>query len=260
MSHHCGSTERPVQAFTEHAPWETENALRLLRMAIKQQCPPHPGRIAEVRGLDQTVWQLALRCWQVGPQAQIGAPTMQEIVDTLAAPRDDILRCPFGWDTESLEAWTSRSAPCLDRYWQLRNVHKVKSGRDVEYRLYEIVGTRKGRQVNLISPHVCRRGSLRYTHVSLTVGALPSHPCVILQNFFPELLVWTQLRHPNILPVLGTYFKFWKAETQRCFVVPRMSGGTCIDYIREHADPDRMKIVRRYQKGDAPLISHRCPA
>lgn len=139
-------------------------------MVLKQQEPPHPGRFAEVRGLDRRLWQLALHCWKLGPAPAL---TINDAADDLSAPRDDILRCPFEWDTESLRTWTSRSAPSLDR--QICSVRKIKAGRDVENRAYEITGVRMYRRnvlVNIISPHVCRRGNLKVEHVRANATAL----------------------------------------------------------------------------------------
>lgn len=135
-------------------------------MTLKGQRPQHPGRVADVRGLDQVLWALCLRCWELDSN---GPATIQEIVDVLASPRCDILRCPFEWDIPSLRAWTARSAPPFDR--QIRVVQKVEAGRDVENRAYERVGTLKrgrDRLVNILSPNDCRRGTLRAEHVSST--------------------------------------------------------------------------------------------
>ncbi|KZV84477.1 kinase-like protein [Exidia glandulosa HHB12029] len=215
-----------VEIFTGLAPFDCVYALRLLRMVINGQQPRHPGRLAEVRGLDERHWDLCLRCWDVGPGKPVA---MRDIVAALEAPRDDIVRCPVLWNFSYLEKFTARMAPDLTR--RVQRMQTVESGRDIEcegFELHAVVrGDVKGvRIVNLIPPHAYRRllskqGTKR--------------------AFLSELVVWSQLKHAHILPLLGSYIG--TGDTRQCFVVPRMAGGTCVDYLRECDSPDRMRIL-----------------
>ncbi|KZV78405.1 kinase-like protein, partial [Exidia glandulosa HHB12029] len=78
--------------------------------------------------------------------------------------------------------------------------------------------------------------------------------------FLSELVVWSQLKHAHILPLLGSYIG--TGDTRQCFVVPRMAGGTCVDYLRECETPDRLRILSEvadavhYLHTRAPKIVH----
>ncbi|KZV78358.1 kinase-like protein [Exidia glandulosa HHB12029] len=140
-----------VQMFTGLAPCDSVDSLRLLRMVLNGQRPRHPGRSAEVRGLDEIHWQICQRCWS-------HSTTMDDIIAALEAPRPNVIRCPVRWDLVSLEAFAAHTAPTLTR--QIRDVQKVRSGRDIECRWLEMHGILHGdsvRAVNLIPPHACRR-------------------------------------------------------------------------------------------------------
>lgn len=60
-----------------------------------------------------------------------------------------------------------------------------------------------------------------------------------LQEIWSEMVVWSQLQHKNVLPLLGTCTYKGKLS----FVVPWMQHGTALDYMRENPEADRLSIV-----------------
>ncbi|KZV78359.1 kinase-like protein [Exidia glandulosa HHB12029] len=215
-------------------------------MVINGQRPRRPGRrrLAEVRGLDEGHWDLCLRCWGVVPGKPVA---MRDIVAALEGPRDDIVRCPL-WNFSYLEKFTARMVP--DLTCRVRRMQTVESGRDIECEGFELHAVVRGdvngvRVVNLIPPHAYRRllskqGTRR--------------------AFLSELVVWSQLKHAHILPLLGSYIGM--GDTRQCFVIPRMAGGTCVDYLRECETPDLLRILSevaeavQYLHSRSPHIIH----
>ncbi|KZV84478.1 kinase-like protein [Exidia glandulosa HHB12029] len=227
--------------FTGLAPSESVYSLRLLRMVLNGQRPRHPGRLAEVLGLDETYWQLCLRCWS-------RSATMDDIVAALEVPQLNVVRCPVRWDLAALKEFTARSAPPLARH--IRQKQQVRLGRDIEcsgFEVHAVLHTDRNRveAVNIIPPHAHRR----------RLGKLGTNI-----DFLSELFVWSQLRHEHILPVLGSYIG--GVDERECFVVPRMTGGTCRDYLRENDSPDRLRILSEvadalhYLHSRSPKIIH----
>jgi len=62
-----------------------------------------------------------------------------------------------------------------------------------------------------------------------------------LQDFCSEVLVWRQLRHPNILPFIGANLELF--EPRFCFISPWMNNGDIMSYLKQHPDHDRFKTV-----------------
>ncbi|KZV84491.1 kinase-like protein [Exidia glandulosa HHB12029] len=243
-----------VEVFSGLAPYENQSALLLLRLALNKLRPPHPGRAAEVLGLDALHWKMCLACWGIDRDEPIA---IGDLVDTLGTPRDDIIICPVDWDTDFLARWTKSRVPALDR--RIHGVHKLKRGRDIEKKIYELRGTLLSkrlelrgcqvrlrtvpRAVKLIEVPFHRRGSLRDPHDRLA-----------------EMMIWSQLQHPHILPLLGTCY--YREGRMPAFVVPWMGGGNCTDYVTEHPDADRISLASNvadaleYLHTRAPVIVH----
>jgi serine/threonine protein kinase len=57
--------------------------------------------------------------------------------------------------------------------------------------------------------------------------------------FIHELLLWRYLRHPNIVPFMGSCDTFGV-----CLVSQWMEGGTIDVYLRDHPEGDRTRYVR----------------
>lgn len=75
-----------------------------------------------------------------------------------------------------------------------------------------------------------------------------------------ELFVWGQLQHAHIAPLVGLCRNPF--DNTDCLAVPWMGGGTCVDYLREHPDADRLAIAVQianalaYLHGRAPPVIH----
>ena len=59
------------------------------------------------------------------------------------------------------------------------------------------------------------------------------------QNFCKEAVVWKNLDHPNILPLLGITV----GPSQLQLVSKWVSGGNMGEYIKKHPDADRRRLV-----------------
>lgn len=230
-----------MEIFSELHPRSSRQALQILRMVLKKQHPPHPSRPALLRGLDNCHWGICLSCWKLVDEE----PGLQQLLDRLSAPREsNWIQPPFDWPMEVVED-TARTKLAHVRE-RVRDKHDVRDGRDAEAGLYEVQGTWEDESgqtvpVKIISPTLCRRGSLRRE-----------------QDFCAEVLVWIQLHHDNILPLLGRV----QYEATDCFLTPWMAGGSCVDYMRAHPDLDPLYIlvvisdVLRYLHTREPPIVH----
>ncbi|EIW80725.1 kinase-like protein, partial [Coniophora puteana RWD-64-598 SS2] len=79
-----------------------------------------------------------------------------------------------------------------------------------------------------------------------------------LKNFANEAAVWSQLRHPNVVPL---YSVFWK-ESAPCLVSPFVENGNLRAYLKQNPVADRkllaLDIARglEYLHGEKPTIIH----
>ena len=153
-----------MQVFTGLDSCGSPSALRLLRMARKAQRPPHPGRIAELHGLDRSLWDLCLRCWRTAGAEHI---TMSLIVAAMEVPREDILVCPAEWTLEELEAWTKAHVPNLG--W-INKFEEIQPTRDFDRGIVSIRAlVRVGRRripANIRDFNALRRMQVRRRDVS----------------------------------------------------------------------------------------------
>ncbi|EJD37114.1 kinase-like protein [Auricularia subglabra TFB-10046 SS5] len=230
-----------VETFTEISPFHRPSALEILRRAATHRRPRHPGVIALTRGLDKWLWRICKRCWPTGVDSP-DSFTAQELVDALTIPRNDILICPFEWPEVELLTFIRKHVRQYAMN-EITDLEKVAVGKDAEDGKYELRATChrwRVRTVKIIPHWAHRRGNLR-------------------QNVYPELFVWCQLQHPNIAPLLGFCRNF---DDVNCFVVPWMGGGTCLDYLREHPDANRLTIAIQvaealaYLHGRVPPVRH----
>jgi serine/threonine protein kinase len=60
----------------------------------------------------------------------------------------------------------------------------------------------------------------------------------VSQAYLHELIMWRCLRHPNIVPFIGTSEQFPVS-----LVSEWMSGGTVTAFLREHPEEERSSIV-----------------
>ncbi|ESK96338.1 hypothetical protein Moror_7124 [Moniliophthora roreri MCA 2997] len=75
----------------------------------------------------------------------------------------------------------------------------------------------------------------------------------IVAAFCREALVWTQLNHPNVLPLLGVNTELFQPAL--CLISPWMSNGDIVTYLEEHPDHDRLRSVHEIASGLAYLHS-----
>lgn len=60
-----------------------------------------------------------------------------------------------------------------------------------------------------------------------------------MQRFCNEVLTWKFLRHPNVLPLLGVMM----TDNQLTTVSEWMVNGNIDQFVKAHADADRLKLV-----------------
>lgn len=129
-------------------------------MALKGQRPPHPGRLAEVRGLDLPTWDLCLRCWGIGTAQPCD---VRVAADQLQADRDNEIVCPVGWPLQLLKEWTSSRVPVF--YTEVSGAELIESTRDVSTERAEFKGYltpgKSTVEVTFTHPAHMRRSSLR---------------------------------------------------------------------------------------------------
>lgn len=63
----------------------------------------------------------------------------------------------------------------------------------------------------------------------------------MVQEFSQEVLVWSQLEHPNVLPFLGINMDLFPGR--HCLVSPWCNHGSVINYLLLHPEVDKMQIV-----------------
>ncbi|KZV93342.1 kinase-like protein [Exidia glandulosa HHB12029] len=218
-----------VEIFSEATPRTSVRTFEMLRRALKRQRPLYPGGVAMLRGLDRRHWDACLSCWGVG----LDDPwTLQDMVKKLSETNDNIVQVPFGRDLNDDDL----QLPHIDD--QVRDIRKVKEGRDAELDMHEVRGIwdQEGGQavdIKIITPDHCRRCTLGRPN-----------------DFLAEAYMWSQLRHANILPLIATV----RYNQAICFVVPWMAGGTCVDFLRTNPDADRLKLLLNI--GDALHYLH----
>ncbi|EJD42748.1 kinase-like protein [Auricularia subglabra TFB-10046 SS5] len=226
-----------IEIFTSIGACSTPSALRILRMALKAQRPPHPGRNPELRGLDDTFWALCLRCWRL---PGLEAVTMDAIVATLDRPRDDIIVCPVGWSTRDLLTWVDAH---VQKFKHIEHVEVEPSP--------EFEDVNRGRVV-------VRQGLRKIQARAITYESLRRLRSKFGDAFYGEVIIWQQMRHPNVLPLLGIHQKY----ALPALVVPWLDGGHCADYLRDHPAAHRLNIAKQiaaglnYMHTRTPSIAH----
>ena len=75
------------------------------------------------------------------------------------------------------------------------------------------------------------------------VADSPSHLlCALIgspQGFCKEVVAWSSLRHPNVLPLLGATM----TDTQFVMVSEWMENGDINEFVGAHPDADRLGLV-----------------
>ncbi|KZV82556.1 kinase-like protein, partial [Exidia glandulosa HHB12029] len=212
-----------IEIFSGLSPSTSARAFQIFRLATRGQRPSPPGRLAELRGLDRFYWQFCLSCLGFGDANE---STLAQRYGRLARDWDVnvTIRPPLDLPYATVQRLNQT---IVDLHPQVHDVHDVRDGRDAEAQLYEVQGTWKRDNeepvlVKVVTPTLCRRGSLRRP-----------------EDFQAEAFVWKQLRHPNLLPLLGTV----RYEDTACFVTHWMAGGTCVDFLQANPGADRLRIL-----------------
>uniref|UniRef100_A0A0W0EWH8 Protein kinase domain-containing protein n=1 Tax=Moniliophthora roreri TaxID=221103 RepID=A0A0W0EWH8_MONRR len=103
-----------------------------------------------------------------------------------------------------------------------------------------------------------RKGSFRKQTVCLKVmrihlEANERKRQKITKAFCEEAIVWKQLDHPNIVPLLGVNTKLFSPAL--CLVSPWMSNGDIVSYLEDNPEHDRLRSVYEIASGLAYLHS-----
>lgn len=70
-----------LQAFTGRSPWHAEsNSVQLYSRILRGVKPRHPGMAAERLGLDDDLWTLCCRCWELLPKSR---PSSSRVVSAM---------------------------------------------------------------------------------------------------------------------------------------------------------------------------------
>ena len=214
---------------------------RILRSVINHQEPLRPRTAAELHGLDDHMWQIALRCWRLS-----GPPIDAPAVSTLIAARQKtgtLLRCPIDWRDEDLKLWAETQLLTLE----ISDIRELTDGRDIENTLFEVQGTwsiakKDTKPVKLIDPRACRQINLwQYPVSQAYVARATPRSCPVFQWLLSQAYIWRQLKHSHVLPLLGICRM--PSIDSRAFVVPWMAGGSLTDYLLNHPNADRYTIV-----------------
>ncbi|KAH6890219.1 kinase-like domain-containing protein, partial [Coprinopsis sp. MPI-PUGE-AT-0042] len=96
------------------------------------------------------------------------------------------------------------------------------------------------------------RGVLRGQSVAMKVMRTIKRPEEILRNCSKEAVVWSQLRHPNVLPFYGIYY--WTPHSsmalqRMALLSPWLDAGNAVDYLRHHLDVDKESLILDIAQG-----------
>ncbi|KAF9259605.1 hypothetical protein L218DRAFT_659156 [Marasmius fiardii PR-910] len=73
----------------------------------------------------------------------------------------------------------------------------------------------------------------------------------IIADFCQEALIWTQLHHPNILPLLGVNTELFPSSF--CLVSPWMVNGDIVSFLKANPSHDKLRSVRPVVNARRPL-------
>ncbi|KAF9262807.1 kinase-like protein [Marasmius fiardii PR-910] len=82
----------------------------------------------------------------------------------------------------------------------------------------------------------------------------------MVENFYQEALIWTQLSHPNVLQLLGVNTALF--NTDFCLVSPWMVNGDINAFLEKNPNHDRLRSIQeiaaglRYLHSRSPKIVH----
>ncbi|EEB91723.1 hypothetical protein MPER_09873 [Moniliophthora perniciosa FA553] len=77
----------------------------------------------------------------------------------------------------------------------------------------------------------------------------------LLKEYLREVIVWRQLKHPNILPCLGLYYLDNSPE-RMCLVSPWMDNGNLTDFLKDHPRESVDRILIMYDVANGLSYLH----
>ncbi|KAK0475676.1 kinase-like domain-containing protein, partial [Armillaria luteobubalina] len=105
------------------------------------------------------------------------------------------------------------------------------------------------------------RGRMRGIDICLKVLRIFSHgemkPRGDIRKFCREVLVWRNLRHPNVLPFIGVNDDVFYPGF--CLISPWMKNGDIISFLRQNPGHNRIQCIREVANGLHYLHSHDPP-
>ncbi|KAH6890138.1 kinase-like domain-containing protein, partial [Coprinopsis sp. MPI-PUGE-AT-0042] len=95
------------------------------------------------------------------------------------------------------------------------------------------------------------RGVLYGQPVAMKVLRTTKRPDDILRSHSREAIVWSRLRHPNVLPFYGIYCWTPHPSTPQrmALLSPWLEAGNIVGYLRHHADVDKESMVLDIAQG-----------
>ncbi|KAJ7586502.1 kinase-like domain-containing protein [Mycena floridula] len=76
-------------------------------------------------------------------------------------------------------------------------------------------------------------GLLRGVKVSIKTPRVPQRDLkTLLKDFSREIIIWSQLSHPNVLPLYGIYYLDHRETSQACIVSPWMDHGNLLQFLK----------------------------
>ncbi|KAJ7586455.1 hypothetical protein C8J56DRAFT_104955, partial [Mycena floridula] len=76
-------------------------------------------------------------------------------------------------------------------------------------------------------------GLLRGAKVSIKTPRVPQRDLeTLLKDFSREIIIWSQLSHPNVLPFYGIYYLDHRETSRACIVSPWMDHGNLLQFLK----------------------------
>ncbi|KAH6890210.1 kinase-like domain-containing protein [Coprinopsis sp. MPI-PUGE-AT-0042] len=96
------------------------------------------------------------------------------------------------------------------------------------------------------------RGVLQGQSVAMKVMRTIKRPEEILRNYSKEAVVWSQLRHPNVLPFYGIYC--WAPHDgmpleRMALLSPWLDAGNAVEYLHHHLNVDEESLILDIAQG-----------
>ncbi|KZT53905.1 kinase-like protein [Calocera cornea HHB12733] len=105
------------------------------------------------------------------------------------------------------------------------------------------------------------RHSTRRIKIALKFSPLYDTLCRLRsqESLDREIVRWIRLKHPNILPFLGTAYISIETVPSICFVVPWMENGNVMTWIKTHRDVEKLALLQGVAQGLLYLHSQQPP-